>query len=213
MRATAPSSTPLETRRSRPVGGLQRRIFHLTAGSIFPVALLFLPIWPVLSVVVFLAAGSIIVEIARRRWAPLNRFVVNLVRPLMKDHEAGSVLASTWMLAAMAIVIGTMPKPVSTLALFYLAVGDPFAALIGQRWGSIRIVAGKTLEGAVGFLAASLAVGALVVATKVDTAYGVMALGAAVAVLAELWPHGVEDNVKIPIVAGVAMTVAHHFLT
>ena len=211
MRATAPARAPRETRRTRRVMGVPRRVFHLIAGSIFPTALLFLPIWPVLSVVVFLAVGSIIIEIARRRWEPLNRFVVDLLRPLMKDHEQDSVIASTWMLAGMAIVIGTMPKPVSTLALFCLAVGDPFAALIGQRWGSIRIAADKTLEGAAGFLAASLAVGTLVVATKVDTTYGVMALGAAVAALFELWPARIEDNFKIPIAGGVAMTVAHHF--
>ncbi|MBI3744757.1 MAG: hypothetical protein HY261_10810 [Chloroflexi bacterium] len=211
MTVLAPAPSPLETRRARPVAGVQRRVFHLLAGSVFPVALLFSPRWPVLGAVVFLAGGSILIEIVRRRWEPLDRFVVNLLRPLLKEHEADSVIASTWMLAAMAVVIGTMPKPVAILALFCLSVGDPFAALIGQRWGSIRIAAGKTLEGAGGFLAGSLAVGALLVATKVDTTYGVMALGAAVATLAELWPPRIEDNVKIPIAAGVAMTVARHF--
>ena len=54
------------------------------AGSIFPVAMLFLPRWPVLGLVVFLGGGSVLIEIVRRRWEPLNRFVVNLLRPLLK---------------------------------------------------------------------------------------------------------------------------------
>ena len=89
----------------RRAAGIQRRIFHLTAGSTFPTLYVFLDKELVLPIAVAAAAVAIALEIARFRSDRLNRGLMKLFGPLTKTVEGRAVFGSTWMLAATAICI------------------------------------------------------------------------------------------------------------
>ena len=192
----------------RRAAGIQRRIFHLTAGSTFPTLYVFLDKELVLPVAVAAAVVAIALEIARFRSDRLNRGLMKLFGPLTKTAEGRAVFGSTWMLAATAICIAVIDRPFAILALYFLSLGDPAAALVGERFGSVRI-GKKSLEGAAAFFAVAVAIGSILLAGVVETTYPLMLIGAGAAALAELTPlAGLDDNFKVPLVAGGVMELA-----
>ena len=180
------------------------------AASFFPTLYLFVPKAPVLAAAVALFAVAAAGEWLRFRNAGLNALVMRWLRPLTKEKEAASPFASTYLLAATSVAVAAFPQPVAVLALFSLALGDPLAALIGERFGAHRI-AGRSLEGSAAFLLASLGIGGALLGSGLDTTVGVMVVGAVAAALFELAPLGLDDNVKVPLGSGGVMALAHHF--
>ena len=95
-------------------------------------------------------------------------------------------------------------------ALAVMLTGDAAAALVGRRFGRIRLVNGKSLEGCASFVVAGYAALAAVLAisghggTREDLA-GIAAV--LLAALAELFQKQLklDDNLTIPLVAGSAM--------
>jgi len=189
---------------------LPRRLFHVLAGSAFPLAALWAPEGPLTWVAVGMAALVVTAEAARFRSGGLNRWLTGLVRPLMKEQEHRVLFGSTYSLISTVVVFFAIDQPQAILALFYLSLGDPAAASVGERWGRRRLF-GKSLEGSAAFLLVSLAIGSLLVATELETTYAVMVAGACAATLAELVPMGLDDNLKAPLAAAGAMTLTAHF--
>lgn len=186
-----------------------RRLFHLCAGSVFPTLILLFPKEPVLAGAGGVLAASLLIEVARRRHDGLNGLLMARLRLLLKDKEARAVLGSTHLLIATVIAIAAFPRPIAALALFFAAIGDPVAALVGERFGRRRLL-GKSLEGSAAFLTAALAIGGLLVAVRLDTELPVMLAGAISATVLEVLPLGLDDNLRVPLGSGAIMLAASH---
>jgi dolichol kinase len=193
-----------------PSAGLKRRLIHITAGSFFPVLLIFFPRIPVLSASLAVFAVAAAVEMARLRYPNINRWVVARVGSLMKPAEHSRPLGVTYWLASTPVVIGLMPQPVAVLVLMYLAVGDSIAPVVGGRYGRHHLF-GKTVEGSAAFLAGCIGIGWVLLATGLETSLPVMFVGAIAATLVELVPSPMNDNVKVPLATGGLLVVLSHF--
>ena len=95
-----------------------------------------------------------------------------------------------------------------TGGLVVLGFGDPFAAIIGRRFGRIRLPGGRSLEGSLAFVVAgtvmSLPVLWLAHHLTFGAALGVAAIGASAGALAEVLSGRLDDNFTIPLFAGLA---------
>ncbi len=182
-----------------------RRVFHLLAGSSIPVGILFLPRdlveWG-------LIAASVIVvlfELARGLAPSMNELAVRRL-PFFKDSERRQVTGATYMMLSATFIVFVFDKEVAVLALLFLSVGDPFAALIGVRDHRTRVF-GKSLAGAVAFTSAAIGAGVLAsLHPDVPLAWWIVP-GAVVAAAAELAPLPVDDNITVPLAASVAMAL------
>lgn len=160
------------------------------------------------------AVGMIIVEIVRLRSQRTNQLFTRTIGILMKEREHSSVTAATHMLIATAICLGAFNKEIAALAVLYTAVGDPSAAVIGERYGSIKIAGRKTLEGSLAFALAAGAVAFLVGLPATEVAIGTALVGVAAGTLAELNPWRVrlpflgllDDNLLVPLTSAIVMT-------
>jgi dolichol kinase len=95
------------------------------------------------------------------------------------------------------------PAPANYAAVVILTFGDGFATIFGKKFGRtvIPFNKGKRLEGSVfGFLFAFL--GALVFVDPVKAL-----IGATVGMLIEVLPLPINDNLTIPLAAGLALTL------
>ena len=134
----------------------------------------------------------------------------------MKEREQTGVTAATYMLIATAICLGAFDKEVGALAVLYTAVGDPSAAVMGQRFGRIRIVGNKTLEGSLAFAVAAGAIAIGVGMTSTNVGLVAALAGVAAATIAELYSGRIrvpiigllDDNLMVPLVAVTIMTLA-----
>ena len=119
-----------------------------------------------------------------------------------KHEQDGDLTGASYILLTASVSIALFSKPVAIAAISFIIVGDVAAALIGRKFGRTKI-GNKTLEGSLGCLAATFLVAVFAPGISLQVAL----LGALVATLVEAWPMGVDDNVSVPLLSGLAMTM------
>lgn len=147
-------------------------------------------------------------EIANRTSPALRRLLFRVFGPLAHPHEHHRVNSATWYATALLLLALTHSKLLCTVGVAVLGFGDPAAAVLGRRFGRVRLVHGRTLEGTSAFVAAATLVAFL--ALRLGYPYPasaclLLALSGAVAgALAELFSLRVDDNFSVPLSAAVA---------
>lgn len=150
---------------------------------------------------------ALLVELARLLLSGLNSILVAWLKPLLKDTEDRRITGATYIaLAALACFL-VFDKPIAIAALFFLALGDPVAALVGSRMGGFRVF-GKSPLGTLAFMAVAIGVAGILSAVNVVPFHWGLVAGAIIAALVELAPSFLDDNLTIPLISGAAMTWA-----
>ena len=89
------------------------------------------------------------IEVFRTRYNALHKFFKRYLHFMMRGSEKeGEITGATWVFAGSLITIILIPKPFCIIALFFLAVGDTFAALVGMNYPILKI-GRKTLSGSI----------------------------------------------------------------
>ncbi len=151
-----------------------------------------------------------VLDISRLRgWSLWKGFAGRLISPIIRPHEKeGDFTGATYILFSACFTVALYDKPIAIAALAFIIVGDTLAAIIGRRYGRHRFHGGKSIEGSLACFAGALVVAAL----APDLAFPVAVFGAAVATLIEAYPLGVDDNVSVPFISGLAMTILQKML-
>lgn len=163
-----------------------------------------------LAIMIPIACTMILIDISRlRQWKFWTEFAQKLAGSMVRQHEAdGDFTGATYILTTVCFTVAMFDKPIAVAALAFIVVGDTFAALIGRKFGRHRFWNGKSLEGSAACLVGTLIVAAL----TPDLAWQVSVVGAVVATVAEALPLGVDDNVTVPIMSGLVMTLLSRVL-
>jgi len=143
------------------------------------------------------------VEIGRRRSGSVQRFALGFFGPIVHPSEQRQVHSATWAVTAFFCLALAAPVPAAATGAAVLALADPAAALVGRRFGRVRLRPGRSLEGTSAFLFAGTLAAFAVLAGLHGIPFG-LAAGAALAgalagTLAELFGGPVDDNLLIPI--------------
>ena len=126
---------------------------------------------------------------------------------ILKTDESHRITGATYMLLAALVVFGLFGRTTAVASMLFLSLGDPVAALVGVRMPGPRVF-GKSPGGTAAFVAVTwIVVGVLVVSGVTEFHRGLL-IGGVVAALVELAPTPLDDNLTVPIAAGLAM----HFL-
>ncbi len=182
-----------------------RRLFHIGACSAIPLLGIFFNPTVMVALLATLSGLALLVEVSRLRVPGLNQVLVRWLRPILKETEDRRITGATYIAVSALVAFLVFDKPVAIVALFFLSLGDPVAALVGSRIGGVRFL-GKSPVGTLAFLAVGVAVASLVSVAGVVPFHWALAAGAAVAAIVELAPSILDDNLTIPLVSGAAMT-------
>jgi dolichol kinase len=152
-------------------------------------------------------------EIARRLSPKVNQKLMALFAPVAHQHETKRVNSATWYATALVILAALAPAAVCAVAVMVLGFGDPTAALVGRRFGRVRLLHGRSLEGSLAFVVSGAAVSVLVLRLFHAGISPLHALVAAVAgafagAVAELVSLRVDDNFSIPLSAALGAGLA-----
>ena len=188
-----------------PVG---RRIFHLIAASATTLLALVMPEPAYMLLIGAAALLGLVLDTSRPRLDWLNRLFLGIFRPILKGAETTEITGATWFLVAAFFAFYFYGPGVAIPVLMFLAVGDPTAALVGTRFPGPRFW-GKSPAGALAFVAASLAVWAVLVALGFGAWSWAIVAAAAVAAIVEMLPLPADDNLTVPLIAGAFMTLAY----
>ena len=187
----------------------KRNAFHITCGLSVLTLTEVLPsrIWlilPPLGFAIF-AWGC---EISRRIWPSVNDKLMRLFGPVAHVHERHRVNSSTWYVTALLILGMIAPRYAAASGVAVLALADPSAALIGRRFGSIKLHAGRSLQGSLAFFvvgfAATFAVLSLRHPTSTLSTLAVAFAASLSGAIAELYTDRLDDNFTIPLAAAAA---------
>lgn len=189
-----------------------------------------------LSLNVIMLATLIIVDLLRFKYDGMNDLFIRFAGPLLKEQEKGRMNATVPYLTATLLLFTFTQDLIAGCACTFLMLGDPAAAYIGGRFGRIRFWNSKSLEGMfgfflVGFLAAflfsalhtwlislhfpnALRLAAYSLVGEVKWSFlSILFAGGVVAAVTEFFSNNrlngfLDDNLEVPILAGVAMATA-----
>jgi dolichol kinase len=177
-----------------------RKAIHLTSIAI-PLAILHLPLGACRRALVVVGVALLLADVVKIHQPRLRSLFTAYFGPLIRRHEHTGITGSTYMIVSALLASYLFDPEVCAAALVCLIVGDTFAAIVGMAWGRTRVFE-KTLEGfAAGFLTSFAATAALVPSLPP----GAIALGALAGALVEVLPIPVDDNFRIPLVAGLVL--------
>ena len=140
-----------------------RRFFHAGACSTIPLVGIYAS-GPLMVVLLSLLSGAALAVEGLRLWAPgLNRYLVSRFRFLLKESEERRITGATYIALSALVAFLVFDKPVAVAAMFFLALGDPAAALVGARVSGPRVF-GKSPLGSLAFFGAALAISGVLAA-------------------------------------------------
>lgn len=164
-----------------------------------------------LTIMIPISLAMLLIDISRlRQWRFWTSFARRIGGSLIRHHEMqGDFTGASYILVSVCLTVALFEKPIAIAALVFIIVGDTFAAIIGRRFGRHKFYRSKTIEGSLGCLA-----GTLLCATVLpDISLTVAASGAVTATVVEAYPMGVDDNISVPLVSGLVMTLMARLLT
>lgn len=152
----------------------------------------------------------ILIDISRlRRWRFWTQVGERVGGGMIRPHEkSGDFTGATYILLTVCATVAMFDKPIVIAVLAFIMVGDTFAALVGRRWGRHRI-GNKSLEGSAACFISILTVVAIVPSLS----WEIGLIGAFVATIVEALPWKIDDNVTVPLLSGIAMTLAGRILS
>lgn len=182
---------------------LPRRVWHIFGGLSLATAGLLVPENIFLPALISATAAFLILELSRLRLPQVNRRFLTWFHPLLREKEASTLTGTAYLLVAAVIVFLLCDKSIAVVALTFVALGDPVAGMVGERWGKPNI-RGKSLVGSGACLLSCLVAGAILSAIT-QVALSLVVIGALCATLIEFVSLRINDNLTIPLVSGGAM--------
>ena len=185
---------------------IERRLFHMLVGSMFPVAALYLEEGLLLLLLLTAATAMVAGDAARLMIPFLNRLIYSLFGRVLRESEKNRVTGASYMILGTLGSFAIFPRDVAVLAVLFTSVGDPVAGLVGVRASGWRVF-GKSPLGSAAMAVAGLGVaGLLHAAGEISFGWTVVA-GALAAAVVELLPLRVDDNLRVPLASGAVMVV------
>ena len=182
-----------------------RKAIHFASLAV-PIGLYLLPRDLGRTVILICALLMLTLDVVRLQITPARTVFYYIFGRIVRDHERFNLLGSTYVFLAALICAYAFQKDVAVAALAYLVIGDTMAALVGRRWGRVRIL-DKSLEGALACFGSCLVAGLVLRALGGELSATMIWVGAFVATLIEFLPIPLDDNMRIPLAAGFAMTL------
>lgn len=204
-RSNQPISEPATVREISFIQEVYRKATHLGA-MVIPMGyyLLGLDKGQALTIMVPITIAMVLLDIARLRdWRIWHNIFARPFSRMIRSHEqAGDWTGATYILTSACFTIGLYDKPIAIAALTFIIVGDSFAAVIGRRFGKHKF-GRKSVEGSLACLFGTL----LVAVLTPGLPWQVAVAGAFVATIVEALSTHIDDNISVPILSGLAMTL------
>ncbi len=183
---------------------LERRLFHMSAGVLFPVLALIMEEDPFFALLLVTSIAVVGGDTTRLLVPPLNRVFVRSLAPLLRSDEKNRIVGASYGLLGILGAFALFDRDIAVVAVLFLALGDPVAAMVGIRLRRGPVF-GKSLSGSMAMVMAALAVVAVLHVTGAIDFRWAFVVGAVAATAIELLPLPLNDNLTIPLGAGATM--------
>ena len=187
---------------------IKRKFIHLSS-SIIPIFAFFFD--RELTLIVLLLTTFIFIAFDYLR-IKKNKFIIEwhnrFFNDITREKESKSFTGASYVFLSCLTVIFFFELKIACTSLFIMSISDSFSAIIGKKYGSVKIYKEKTFEGSLAFFFSSLIIILLVP--------GLNLFHAMIAILfttfVELYSVDVvDDNLSIPISFSISMLILGAF--
>ena len=182
-----------------------RKLWHFAGGAVVVVSLvLFAPSkrWAIVILAAALAL-MLVIDIVRYFSRRGKRLFWRHLGFLTSEKEKRGPTTSLYYAASLLLCVIIFPSYAAIGGVISLAAGDSAAAIVGRRYGRLRI-GGKSIEGGLANAVLTFALILIFVRSYPVAACGALA-GAVVEMFSIPW---LDDNITVPLAAGGAMVAA-----
>jgi dolichol kinase len=167
--------------------------------------------WALLS----LALSAIAVEITRLKVPSVNRVVLKVMKPFMRESEKDSMSGFPFYALGVSLALLMYSEKIAVLAALFLMFSDPISSLFGILYGRDKIIGNKSLQGAMaGFVVCyvlTFLYGSYYYRPGVELLVFSLIAGV-IGSVSELCSILVDDNLTIPIVSGLGLTLLNFII-
>ncbi len=189
----------LEKRTSKLMLEIRRKFLHIFLGIIFFCLLIFFPKNIVLLFILVILFGGLISAYLYTKYdLPILKWVSTTLDRPSKFPFRGGIM---FLIGCFAAVL-FFSSFYAALSILILSVGDGIAAIVGHYLGKHKIVKNKTLEGTTAFFVTTFIV--LIFFLPTFKAFFVALI---VALIELTTPQYIDDNIAIPLVSGVLLSI------
>jgi diacylglycerol kinase (CTP) len=198
---------------------LLRKLWHISTGSLG----LFLfarsqedqQFWGFL--VLGIALVGFVLDIARARYTKINHFVIKFAGPLMRRSEKDGMSGLPFYALGVSLSLFFYNRDIAILSVMFLVFSDPLSSFFGVLYGKDKILPNKSLQGAVAGFFTCYLITLFYTMNHVTLGNHILifaVVAGLIGALSELVSaFNVDDNLTIPVLSGLGMTVLNHFVT
>ena len=196
---------------------LLRKLWHIGTGSLA----LYLyyktdfnkSIWPIAAFVIVI--GEFIFDFFRLKSQRVNKLAFKVGGPFYRDSEKSGISGLPYYALGVALSLFFFKESIALLSIWYLVFSDPLSSFFGVLFGKDKILPNKSLQGsAAGFCTCYLITlfYCLNYANPHQNILGFAILAGLIGSISELLSaFGVDDNLTIPVVSGLGLTLINYY--
>lgn len=195
---------------------LARKIWHLCGVLLMWFVFLHLGREASKPLMLTVAVGFTLFEWLRLKRPLINQWFHRNFSLLMRGNESQNFSGMTYLFWGATLLVWVFPHHVVSVALLFLAVGDPVASFVGIKWGKDRIYGNKTLQGFLACFVCCMIITAIYCYTQnilvdrlviVSIAGGILGAGAETFNWSEI-----DDNFTLPAVSATGLSLIFYIL-
>lgn len=198
---------------------LLRKLWHITTGSIGLFIFTRSPqdqqFWGF--IVLAIALCGFVIDITRARFPRINHLVIKVMGPLMRRSEKDGMSGLPFYALGVSISLFSYHRDIAILSVMFLVFSDPLSSFFGVLYGKDKILPNKSLQGAVAGFFVCYLITLFYTMNHVTLGNHILifaVLAGLIGALSELVSaFNVDDNLTIPVLSGLGMTVLNHFVT
>lgn len=190
-------------------GEVWRKLLHLFA-MVMPIGYYLAPKWMALTAILAAFLFSLLADICRFRKWDIQRFWTPITDYIVRPKEAAKFTGATHILFSGFACLLLFDLPAAAFGMSTIILGDTAAALVGRKWGKHKFShADRSWEGSLSFLTASL----FAAFTIPGLPLWIGIIGSVIATGVEAFSNRIDDNLSVPLVAGLFAHLAMRMTT
>jgi diacylglycerol kinase (CTP) len=157
------------------------------------------------------------IDLLRKKNRVLNALVLRLMGPLMRRSEREGMSGLPFYALGCSLSLYFYDENIAIISIMFLIFSDPISSFFGVLYGKDKILPNKSLQGVVaGFFTCYLiTLFYLMNTASVGTSLLTFSIVAGVigATSEIISAFNIDDNLTIPVLSGLGMTLLNHFVT
>lgn len=146
----------------------------------------------------------------------INRFIIKLMGPLMRKSEREGVSGLPFYALGVSLSLLFYQPDLALISIMFLIFSDPVSSFFGVLYGKDKILPNKSLQGFVaGFFTCYLVSLFYLLnlgVSSVDMLVFSLVAGVIGAGSELISAFNIDDNLTIPVISGLGLTILNHFL-